>query len=108
MGLGLAISDTLFTVSTDLYLREEYLSNGALASTTAHTHAVDDVALLSLVAKTTSLVWARWARCAVYNRELPVSSNLGQQAVFASSDRRTDTPSSELEEGSAAHRTASS
>ena len=43
-----------------------------LAVAPADTDAVDDIALLGLVAKTTSLVGARWTRCAVDDVQLTV------------------------------------
>lgn len=46
------------------------LGSGPLASTTTDTDAVDNVALLSLVAQTTSLVGARGARGAVDDVQL--------------------------------------
>jgi mRNA-degrading endonuclease toxin of MazEF toxin-antitoxin module len=56
--LGLAIHDTL--------------GNGAFATTTANAHAVDDVALLGLVAEAARLVRAGRTACAVDGRQLPV------------------------------------
>lgn len=46
------------------------LGNWLLASTTADTHAVDNVALLGLVTQTASLVGARWAGRAVNDIQL--------------------------------------
>lgn len=46
------------------------LGRGSLAATTTDTHAVDDIALLGLVAETASLVWSRRTRSAVDDIEL--------------------------------------
>jgi hypothetical protein len=46
------------------------LRDGPLASTASHTDTVDNVALLGLVAQTTSLVGARWAGGTVDDIEL--------------------------------------
>lgn len=46
------------------------LGHWLLAATTAHTHAVDDIALLGLVSKAAGLVGAGWARGAVDDVEL--------------------------------------
>ena len=43
-----------------------------LTVTTAHTHTVDNVALLRLVTKTARLVWTRWTRCTVNHIQLTV------------------------------------
>lgn len=56
MGLGLAVGLTL--------------DDGALAATTLHAHAVDNVALLGLVAETTSLISTSGTRSAVNGRQL--------------------------------------
>ena len=46
------------------------LGHGPLASSAADTNAVDDVALLGLVAETAGLVGARWAGSSVDDIEL--------------------------------------
>lgn len=46
------------------------LGHWLLASTTANTDAVDDIALLGLVTQTAGLVWSRWAGCAVNDIQL--------------------------------------
>ena len=51
------------TVSGTLWCRP-------LATTSADSHTVDDIALLSLVAETASLVWSGWARSAVNDMKL--------------------------------------
>jgi hypothetical protein len=54
----------------DIHTVGSTLRNRLLASSTANTHTVDDVALLGLVAETASLVGARWARSTVDDIEL--------------------------------------
>jgi len=58
------------------------LGNWLFATTTADTDTVDDVSLLGLVSKTTSLVWARGARGTVDNVQLTVlpAANTQQEA----------------------------
>jgi hypothetical protein len=41
-----------------------------LATTSADSHTVDDIALLSLVAETTGFVWSGWTRSAVNDMKL--------------------------------------
>jgi hypothetical protein len=48
------------------------LGDRSLTATTLDTDTVDDVALLGLVAETTSLVWSGWSGCPVDGRELTV------------------------------------
>ena len=46
------------------------LRHRPLPASTAHTHAVDDIALFGLVSQTASLVRARWAGSTVYDVQL--------------------------------------
>ena len=66
--LGLEVVDTL----ADGLAVGRALGDVFLAVTPADTDTVDDIALLGLVAKTASLVGARWARCAVDDVQLTV------------------------------------
>ena len=73
VGLRLAVGDTL--------------ADGAFAATAANADAVDNEALLGLVAKATSLVGARGARSTVNNRQL------------AATEMRIRTPETERDPG---------
>ena len=66
--LGLEVVDTL----ADGLAVGRTLGDVFLAVAPADTDAVDNIALLGLVAKTTSLVGARWTRCAVDDVQLTV------------------------------------
>ena len=71
-GLGPEGATELEVVDTSVTWLTVHLSlvDWALASSTAHLGAVDDVALLGLVSKTTGLVRAGWARRTVSGRQL--------------------------------------
>lgn len=79
--MGLPVDHTQSPVSTKSCLKRNQerkrtiggtLGGRALAATTADTHAVDNVALLGLVAETAGLVGARRAGGAVDNVQLTV------------------------------------
>lgn len=102
------------------------LGDGPLAATAADANAVDNVALLGLVAETAGLVGARRARGAVddvqlaelklmHSQQSSTSDTKDFRLLATRSEREQSRamellipPSSERGEGSAAHQTASS
>jgi hypothetical protein len=67
------------------------LRHRLLASTSPHTHTVDDISLLRLVSQTASLVRARWAGSAVDDVELAELELMYSQQMFNEYDQSTGT-----------------
>lgn len=78
-------SDTLLSLDTQGALRLQLnntlslwltvvdtLGDLTLSATTANTHAIDDVTLLSLVTESSSLIWTGWSGCTVDDVQLSI------------------------------------
>lgn len=81
---GLAIGGTytcMFKSTVQNIPTQHTLRYWLLAITTANTNAIDDIALLGLVAKTAGLVRTRWSGGTVYNVQLAIfpASNISSQ-----------------------------